>query len=256
MASGEGSPRASREVTMDALLAAIMRVKHYLSGRMERMDGMESSFSRRMDTLEVHLDSNHSSPKHYHSTSGHATTPDTLHHYLIHLDQPINPSTKGPYGGEGLDEATLFAEFVRNRREAYGRGHRGREGRFRPDPQGRGNLGHRPHIQEGLVDQGVTKNDVSEKTSQEDDGDDGEAERVVEEGKVNVPCRLMRRTPYDDVLSNDVDLLNPPAEIEKKKHKLKRLVQSPNSFFMWNFEVMDDFVLHPQLVYWSVDDEV
>nr|GMD50162.1 40S ribosomal protein S27-2 [Ipomoea batatas] len=34
------------------------------------------------------------------------------------------------------------------------------------------------------------------------------------------------------VLPNDVDLLNPPAELEKKKHKLKRLVQSPNSFFM------------------------
>nr|KJB22717.1 hypothetical protein B456_004G062400 [Gossypium raimondii]KJB22718.1 hypothetical protein B456_004G062400 [Gossypium raimondii] len=34
------------------------------------------------------------------------------------------------------------------------------------------------------------------------------------------------------VLQNDIDLLNPPAELEKKKHKLKRLVQSPNSFFM------------------------
>ncbi|KAF6153805.1 hypothetical protein GIB67_001038 [Kingdonia uniflora] len=34
------------------------------------------------------------------------------------------------------------------------------------------------------------------------------------------------------VLSNDIDLLNPPAELEKRKHKLKRLVQSPNSFFM------------------------
>ncbi|KAL8137825.1 hypothetical protein V2J09_003826, partial [Rumex salicifolius] len=34
------------------------------------------------------------------------------------------------------------------------------------------------------------------------------------------------------VLQNDIDLLNPPVELEKKKHKLKRLVQSPNSFFM------------------------
>ncbi|QHO35809.1 40S ribosomal protein [Arachis hypogaea] len=34
------------------------------------------------------------------------------------------------------------------------------------------------------------------------------------------------------VLQNDIDLLNPPAELEKRKHKLKRLVQSPNSFFM------------------------
>ena len=34
------------------------------------------------------------------------------------------------------------------------------------------------------------------------------------------------------VLANDIDLLHPPAELEKRKHKLKRLVQSPNSFFM------------------------
>ncbi|GKB36736.1 ribonuclease H-like domain-containing protein [Tanacetum coccineum] len=34
-------------------------------------------------------------------------------------------------------------------------------------------------------------------------------------------------------LSNDVDLLNPPAEVEKRKYKLKRLVQSPNSFFFF-----------------------
>eukprot|EP01099_Mayorella_cantabrigiensis_P002615 TRINITY_DN2141_c0_g1_i1.p1 TRINITY_DN2141_c0_g1~~TRINITY_DN2141_c0_g1_i1.p1 ORF type:complete len:106 (-),score=22.00 TRINITY_DN2141_c0_g1_i1:112-429(-) len=36
-------------------------------------------------------------------------------------------------------------------------------------------------------------------------------------------------------LSNMVyehDLLNPTAESEKRKHKLKRLVQSPNSYFM------------------------
>jgi len=30
----------------------------------------------------------------------------------------------------------------------------------------------------------------------------------------------------------DHDLLHPPAEFEAKQHKLKRLVQSPNSFFM------------------------
>ncbi|KAI3630156.1 hypothetical protein MIR68_001770 [Amoeboaphelidium protococcarum] len=29
-----------------------------------------------------------------------------------------------------------------------------------------------------------------------------------------------------------VDLLNPTPETEKKTHKLKRLVQSPNSYFM------------------------
>jgi small subunit ribosomal protein S27e len=34
------------------------------------------------------------------------------------------------------------------------------------------------------------------------------------------------------VLSADIDLLNPPAILEQRKHKLKRLVQSPDSFFM------------------------
>ncbi|CAI9282330.1 unnamed protein product [Lactuca saligna] len=34
------------------------------------------------------------------------------------------------------------------------------------------------------------------------------------------------------VLPNDVDLLNPPDELAKRNQKLKRLVQSPNSFFM------------------------
>ena len=34
------------------------------------------------------------------------------------------------------------------------------------------------------------------------------------------------------MLSSDIDLLNPPAELEKTKHKRKRLVQSPNSVSM------------------------
>ena len=34
------------------------------------------------------------------------------------------------------------------------------------------------------------------------------------------------------VLSHDIDLLHPPVELEKQKNKRKRLVQSPNSFFM------------------------
>ncbi|KAA0064185.1 40S ribosomal protein S27-2-like [Cucumis melo var. makuwa] len=34
----------------------------------------------------------------------------------------------------------------------------------------------------------------------------------------------------DAVLQNDIDLLNSPTELEKRKHKLKRLVQSLNSF--------------------------
>ncbi|XP_042415353.1 40S ribosomal protein S27-2-like [Zingiber officinale] len=48
------------------------------------------------------------------------------------------------------------------------------------------------------------------------------------------PCfsRFFLRSPAEMVLPNDIDLLNPPAELEKRRHKLKRLVQSPNSFFM------------------------
>lgn len=34
------------------------------------------------------------------------------------------------------------------------------------------------------------------------------------------------------VLQSDIDLLHPPADVEKRSHKLKRLVQKPDSFFM------------------------
>ena len=34
------------------------------------------------------------------------------------------------------------------------------------------------------------------------------------------------------VSMGDIDLLHPPRELEQRRHKLKRLVQSPNSFFM------------------------
>merc|ERR1711937_257043 len=40
------------------------------------------------------------------------------------------------------------------------------------------------------------------------------------------------RTRTSMVLHSDIDLLNPPASVVKDQHKLKRLVQSPNSFFM------------------------
>ena len=33
-------------------------------------------------------------------------------------------------------------------------------------------------------------------------------------------------------LQQDIDLLNPPVTLEAKRHKRKRLVQSPNSYFM------------------------
>lgn len=33
-------------------------------------------------------------------------------------------------------------------------------------------------------------------------------------------------------ISNDIDLLHPPVELEKQKHKLKRLVPSPDSTFL------------------------
>ncbi|TYH49055.1 hypothetical protein ES332_D10G110600v1 [Gossypium tomentosum] len=54
---------------------------------------------------------------------------------------------------------------------------------------------------------------------------------------------------------NDIDLLNPPAELEKKKHKLKYLVQTPNSFFMVIFKKKNPFLytyldicIHSQIV--------
>merc|ERR1712039_360524 len=33
-------------------------------------------------------------------------------------------------------------------------------------------------------------------------------------------------------IAMDIDLLNPDPKVEKAKHKLKRMIQSPNSFFM------------------------
>ena len=47
-------------------------------------------------------------------------------------------------------------------------------------------------------------------------------------------CPRARRDPARraHISMGDVDLLFPPAELEKRRHKLKRLVQSPNSFFM------------------------
>ncbi|GAA0142781.1 ribosomal protein [Lithospermum erythrorhizon] len=49
--------------------------------------------------------------------------------------------------------------------------------------------------------------------------------------EVAIP-RIEKVQKGEEVLPNDIDLLNPPADIEKRKHKLKRLVPSPNSFFM------------------------
>lgn len=74
----------------------------------------------------------------------------------LNQNQPIqidDVEGESPYEGERLDEATLLAKFVCNIR-AYGGGHRGRRGKVGLAPHARGNLGHRPHFQEGLVNQG------------------------------------------------------------------------------------------------------
>jgi small subunit ribosomal protein S27e len=47
-----------------------------------------------------------------------------------------------------------------------------------------------------------------------------------------VPTPRPPSPPPPQTLAYDVDLLHPPAALEARKHKLKRLVQSPNSFFM------------------------
>ncbi|KAI5395045.1 40S ribosomal protein S27-B [Lathyrus oleraceus] len=52
------------------------------------------------------------------------------------------------------------------------------------------------------------------------------------QGKPNKGSQSVSFFNLNMVLQNDIDLLNPPVELEKRKHKLKRLVQSPNSFFM------------------------
>lgn len=69
-------------------------------GRMERMEG---SFSRRINTLEVRLDSKKVSPKIYHASScGYAPntyitiTPDTLHQMFNPLGQVNEPINQAP----------------------------------------------------------------------------------------------------------------------------------------------------------------
>merc|ERR1712224_640126 len=43
---------------------------------------------------------------------------------------------------------------------------------------------------------------------------------------------LIAARPQSAMTFFDVDLLHPSEQMEKRKHKLKRLVQSPNSYFM------------------------
>ena len=66
-----------------------------------------------------------------------------------------------------------------------------------------------------------------------------EARRAAKRRDSSILCTFNARTDGSEsftftpqVLAQDVDLLNPPAALEARKHKLKRLVQSPNSFFM------------------------
>ncbi|KAG6497448.1 hypothetical protein ZIOFF_045348 [Zingiber officinale] len=56
--------------------------------------------------------------------------------------------------------------------------------------------------------------------------------KVYSEGQALQNETLASSTSSSLPLPNDIDLLNPPVELEKRRHKLKRLVQSPNSFFM------------------------
>jgi len=66
-----------------------------------------------------------------------------------------------------------------------------------------------------------------------------ESRRATRRRDTSIPCTVNAHTDGSksftfatQVLAQDVDLLNPPAALEARKHKLKRLVQSPNSFFM------------------------
>nr|POF27238.1 40s ribosomal protein s27-2 [Quercus suber] len=60
----------------------------------------------------------------------------------------------------------------------------------------------------------------------------GQDQQYCEYGSFHCFSSSLLKSSSKMVLQNDIDLLNPPAELEKRKHKLKRLVQSPNSFFM------------------------
>ena len=55
---------------------------------------------------------------------------------------------------------------------------------------------------------------------------------IARAGTMRVLTSRRAFPPPTQVLAQDIDLLNPPAELEASKHKLKRLVQAPNSFFM------------------------
>ena len=55
---------------------------------------------------------------------------------------------------------------------------------------------------------------------------------VVTEPHANAPVSAPISTPVSAPAQLAKDLLNPSEASERRKHKLKRLVQSPNSFFM------------------------
>ncbi|GAA5806347.1 hypothetical protein HPULCUR_011880 [Helicostylum pulchrum] len=58
------------------------------------------------------------------------------------------------------------------------------------------------------------------------------AEAKDEEAVQTLPCRQYLSTSERRCTALAVDLLNPSIEHEKRYHKLKRLVQSPNSYFI------------------------
>lgn len=66
-------------------------------------------------------------------------------------------------------------------------------------------------------------------------------------------CSIVTRGA-DIFLQLQVDLLHPTPDSEKRKHKLKRLVQSPNSYFMdvkcpGRYGLLIAiFIVHPQVV--------
>ncbi|KAF3554441.1 hypothetical protein F2Q69_00017523 [Brassica cretica] len=74
----------------------------------------------------------------------------------------------------------------------------------------------------------------NESTSEEKDKASSSVEEAWEEHGC-VLWDLATSETHADLMNQCIcfiDLLNPPAELEKRKHKLKRLVQSPNSFLL------------------------
>ncbi|PHU11740.1 Peroxisomal fatty acid beta-oxidation multifunctional protein AIM1 [Capsicum chinense] len=139
-----------KEINSEYLQKGIKAIEANISGLVARKKLPQEKADKALSMVKGTMASGEGNPR----TSGEVNM-DTLLAAIMGVSdrmeriEGMEVDGEGPYGDEELDEVALFAEFVRNRRGAHGGGHRGRGGRFGPIPLGRGNLGQRPHVQEG-----------------------------------------------------------------------------------------------------------